>query len=384
MSYNCNICKKSYSSYKSLWNHNKKKHTLNINPNLTINNLKLDNNYQCRYCKNIYKFAQGRWRHEKNCNNNKIVKIQKENKKIKIEMKELKTIITKLSKDTPVINNVIIDNNNTNDNLIKPVKLEELTSLTLNNITIFSRNNDNYINATQLCQAGNKQFNDWFQLNITKELINDIINDMRIPLSELIDIKKNNNSNFIEEYWIHPDLAIQLAQWISPTFLLQVSKWIRTLLTNGNLLINIKLEEANKEINLKNHKIQLLKDSFIKKQRRENYPDKNIIYMITTDDNKKKRTYIIGKTINLKKRLSNYNKTAEHEVIYYETCNNEEDMNVIEIMIINKLKKYKEIANRDRFILPLEKDITFFIKIINNCINFVTEINKKNENNIKL
>jgi len=34
-------------------------------------------------------------------------------------------------------------------------------------------------------------------------------------------------------------------------------------------------------------------------------------------------------------------------------------------------KKYKEKANRDRFILPVENDITLFIDVINNCINFL-------------
>ena len=40
-------------------------------------------------------------------------------------------------------------------------------------------------------------------------------------------------------------------------------------------------------------------------------------------------------------------------------------MNVIELMVINKLK-----ANRDRFILPIEKDITFFTDIIDKSIEF--------------
>ncbi len=57
-------------------------------------------------------------------------------------------------------------------------------------------------------------------------------------------------------------------------------------------------------------------------------------------------------------------------------------MNVIEIMVINKIKDYsigdayihplgyKEKANRDRFILPIEKDITFFTDIIDKSIEF--------------
>ena len=87
-------------------------------------------------------------------------------------------------------------------------------------------------------------------------------------------------------------------------------------------------------------------------------------------DNKKKRIYIVGKASKLKNRLSNYNKTSEHEVVYYKSCKSEEDMNVIELMVINKLKEYKEKANRDRFILPIEKDITFFTDIIDKSIEF--------------
>ena len=45
-------------------------------------------------------------------------------------------------------------------------------------------------------------------------------------------------------------------------------------------------------------------------------------------------------------------------------------MNIIEKIILNKLNNYREIANRDRFILPIEKDITFFTTIIDDCIFF--------------
>ena len=123
--------------------------------------------------------------------------------------------------------------------------------------------------------------------------------------------------------WIHPDLAIQLAQWISPKFALQVSKWIRTLFISGS----VSLEN---ELKLKDKRIQLLQDSFIKKQKRINYPEKNVIYIVTTEDNKNKRIYIIGKATNLKQRLSGYNKTSEHEVIFYKSCDTEENMNLVE------------------------------------------------------
>jgi hypothetical protein len=92
--------------------------------------------------------------------------------------------------------------------------------------------------------------------------------------------------------------------------------------------------------------------------------------LLRPSDNKKKNIYIIGKATNLTSRLSNYNKSAEHEVVYYKACKNEDDLAIIECMILNKLKDYREKANRDRFILPLNKEISFFINIIDNCINF--------------
>ncbi len=44
-------------------------------------------------------------------------------------------------------------------------------------------------------------------------------------------------------------------------------------------------------------------------------------------------------------------------------------MELSEKIILNKLEEYKEKANRDRFILPLDKDINFFTNTINQCID---------------
>ena len=40
-------------------------------------------------------------------------------------------------------------------------------------------------------------------------------------------------------------------------------------------------------------------------------------------------------------------------------------------VILLKLNKYQEVANRDRFILPLENDISLFKNIIDESINFL-------------
>jgi len=130
--------------------------------------------------------------------------------------------------------------------------------------------------------------------------------------------------------------------------------------------INIKIiKEKDNEL-----KIKLLENICIKKQKRINYSEENVIYIVTNEDNKKKRIYIIGKAKILKNRLSTYNKTSEHEIIYFKGCTTIELMNMIEKIVLLKLDFYKEKANRDRFILPIEKDISLFINIINESIDF--------------
>ena len=107
-----------------------------------------------------------------------------------------------------------------------------------------------------------------------------------------------------------------------------------------------------------------LEKYFKTKQKRNNHPEKNVIYILTTKQNKKDRIYIVGSSIDLKERLGTYNKTCDHEVIYYKICKNEEHMELCEKIILLMLDEYREVANRDRFILPNNKNISFFTDII--------------------
>lgn len=241
----------------------------------------------------------------------------------------------------------------------------EYLNITLNNIVITSRPLDHYVNATQLCKAGGKKFSHWFSLDTTKELINELSSDNGIPVSGLSD-------KSVHGVWIHPDLSIQLAQWISTKFAIQISKWVRTLFNKDSIEIDINmLHEKDKEIRIKDNRIKQLESVCLSKQRRIDYPERNVIYMLTTEDHLKRRTYIIGKAKNLTNRLSTYNKTCDHTVVHYRECNNEDDMATAETMILNKLRDHREQANRDRFILPDDKAISFFTQTIDECIRFI-------------
>jgi hypothetical protein len=124
-------------------------------------------------------------------------------------------------------------------------------SLVLNGVVIESRVSDCFINATQMCEAGNKKFSHWHQLKSTalliKTLENSLKSDAGIPASQsvmVIDIKKGNSDLFEQGTWIHPDLAIQLAQWAVPSFALKVSKWIRELVLTGSVSIDSTASNA--------------------------------------------------------------------------------------------------------------------------------------------
>ena len=45
-------------------------------------------------------------------------------------------------------------------------------------------------------------------------------------------------------------------------------------------------------------------------------------------------------------------------------------MNTIENMVLIKLDKYREKANIDRFVLPVENNILLFTDIIDNSVKF--------------
>ena len=103
MEYPCTICNKKYSSYQSLWIHNKKFHKpININNNfLTTNNnfLTTNNNFlttnkiknhNCKYCNKIYTIQQSKWKHEQTCKLKSLQNNDDETTTIKNELNELK------------------------------------------------------------------------------------------------------------------------------------------------------------------------------------------------------------------------------------------------------------------------------------------------------
>lgn len=104
---------------------------------------------------------------------------------------------------------------------------------------IHQRPQDGYINATAMCKAAGKFFANYKENKTTKEFLEALSVDIGIPISM-------NNQGLIREIagvgdiegkgtWVHPQVAIHLAQWLSPQFAVQVSKWVFEWMS-GNII----------------------------------------------------------------------------------------------------------------------------------------------------
>ena len=241
------------------------------------------------------------------------------------------------------------------------------------NYTIEYRDEDGYINVSNLCKAGGKQFKAWNRLDKTKAFLQVLSSSVNINTSELIKYK--SGSIHERATWVHPQVAINISQWISPEFDVKVSGWVYEIMVTGKVDIKntktyLQLQQENKDQHIR---IKLLENKYLKRHKRTEYKANNVIYILATESSKKNNIYIMGKATNLTNRLSVYNKTEEHEVVFYKECSTPEIMSSVEPVIFNKLEQYRQQANRERFILPEEKDITFFTLVVEKCIKFLEE-----------
>jgi hypothetical protein len=123
--FNCNICKKQYASYHSLWIHNKKYHLNNTNiiikTNTNTNNNQNTNNNDtiCLHCNRVLKNKYLLQKHLSRCH------IKKYNDANNIQPKRINEINHNINNDT--ITNTITDKNNDNSTELKlKIKLAEI------------------------------------------------------------------------------------------------------------------------------------------------------------------------------------------------------------------------------------------------------------------
>lgn len=95
----------------------------------------------------------------------------------------------------------------------------------VNTVAIDQRISDGYINATSLAKASGKRVNNYLRLDTTKEFLKELERSTGISADVLVS-KINTGRNETRGTWVHPQVAINLAQWLSPVFAVQVTEWI--------------------------------------------------------------------------------------------------------------------------------------------------------------
>jgi cell division protein FtsB len=393
----CEFCKNKFSSTSNLLSHQRTAKYC-----LDKQNKEIDNKFTCDGCKCGFTRKQDYNRHINICKSILPFEIVTENNQLKEKMNDLKQTIEEQKQtikelqdklenvaihavsrptyfqDEAVIE-IEVDSGDENEEDNEEYQLKPLDVGA--GYQIENRESDGYINVTNLCKAGGKKFNDWKRLNKTDDFLRELSGSIGNPIDQIIQTGTGSkftvtgipaavqNSNT----WVHPQVAINIAQWISPKFDVKVSAWVYEIMMTGKVDITNTKSYRELQSENKNHKLQIKKltNKYVKSQPRVQYKEQNVIYILTTPSLKKERRYILGKATNLTNRLSTYNKTDEHEVMYYQECLDCESMSVVETMVFQKLKDYREQANREIFILPKEKTIDFFRDVIKNAIEYV-------------
>jgi KilA-N domain len=131
---------------------------------------------------------------------------------------------------------------------------DPIFSRDVNGMTIEQRQTDGFINGTAMSVAHHKELNDWFTTKDTLELFIALAEDLSVEIKtgdfRDLDISRLSAAKYSDIFpglvfskrgsplvgggtWLHPDLAVQLAQWCNKPFAIQVSRWIREWMTSA-------------------------------------------------------------------------------------------------------------------------------------------------------
>jgi hypothetical protein len=90
---------------------------------------------------------------------------------------------------------------------------------------IQQRASDGYINATAMCKAAGKEWSAYRRNSVTDAFLTALEGSLQIH-RDLIVQSIVTGDNDQRGTWVHPQIAIHLAQWLSPEFSVQVTEWV--------------------------------------------------------------------------------------------------------------------------------------------------------------
>ena len=106
------------------------------------------------------------------------------------------------------------------------------------NEIISQRVTDGYVNATAMCKAAGKNWSDYARLITTNAYIKELSSALHIPQDDLIQ-SIVGGIPYLQGTWVHPQVAIHLAQWLSPKFAVLVSQWVMEWMSGKSTAPNL-------------------------------------------------------------------------------------------------------------------------------------------------
>jgi DNA-binding XRE family transcriptional regulator len=125
-----------------------------------------------------------------------------------------------------------------------------------NSVEIKQRKSDGYLDATAMCKATGKKWSHYHVTQPTQEFLEALSLKTGIPIySDAVTTASEQNQGLIQSIkggiadnqgtWVHPKVAIHLAQWCSPKFAVMVSDWVFELLTTGRVELQPQASQSN-------------------------------------------------------------------------------------------------------------------------------------------
>jgi hypothetical protein len=129
----------------------------------------------------------------------------------------------------------------------------------VNNVTVEQKIDDGFTNGTSMSVAHGKDISDWLALDSTLRLVaalakrlgikpnsgispNSVKTRVSATYPSLVQVKRGSPENG-GGTWIHPKLAVHLAQWCNEDFALLVSDWIEEWMTTGRNPVQVDVDQ---------------------------------------------------------------------------------------------------------------------------------------------
>lgn len=115
----------------------------------------------------------------------------------------------------------------------------------INGITVYQRQSDGYVNATQISKI-NKDLNgerrdpgEWLRTESAIRSIQKLADRIGVSPEVLVEVKQGGK---YQGTWIHPRLSVRFAMWVNEDFSLQVEDWVHEWLSSANNPIRLEAD----------------------------------------------------------------------------------------------------------------------------------------------